>query len=53
MKVNTFHATDIKNKYADNGKKPQFKFYKDGEMFDEIPYEPDWDSQQPKVLEKI
>ena len=29
-KVNTLNSDDIKNKYADGGAKPYFKFYKNG-----------------------
>ena len=29
-KVNTLNSDDIKNKYADGGAKPYFKFYKKG-----------------------
>ena len=31
-KVNTLNADDIKNKYADGGSKPYWKFYKNGNM---------------------
>ena len=44
---------EIKDKHADDGKKPYFKFYKDAEILEEVPYEQDWDNQQLKVFEKL
>ena len=48
-KVNTLKADDIKNKYADGASKPYFKFYKNGSLDDEVKYERDWSSHEPKV----
>ena len=31
-KVNTLNSADIKNKYADGGSKPYWKFYKSGDL---------------------
>ena len=53
MKVNTLQALEIKDKHADDGKKPYFKFYKDAQILEEVAYEQDWEKQMPKVLEKI
>ena len=36
--VNTLNSEDIKNKYADGGSKPYFKFYKNGVFIDEVKY---------------
>ena len=41
-KVNTMNAEDIKNKYADGGSKPYFKFYKNSELQDEVKYMSSW-----------
>ena len=38
-KVNTLNADDIKSKYADGSSKPYFKFYKNGQLTDEVKYE--------------
>lgn len=48
-KVNTLRASDIKDKYADGGSKPYFKFYKNGSLDDEVKYEREWSSHEPKV----
>lgn len=37
-KVNTINTEDIKNKHADGGSKPYFKFYKNGLMVAELKY---------------
>ena len=44
-KVNTMKAEDIKNKYADGNSKPYFKFYKNGELQDEVKYNSSWEQQ--------
>ena len=48
-KVNTLNADDIKSKYADGSSKPYFKFYKNGQLTDEVKYEQSWSSHEPKV----
>ena len=41
-RVDTTKAKDIRDKYADSGGKPYFKFYKRGDYLDEVAYM-DWD----------
>ena len=41
-KVNTLNSYDIRDRYADGGSKPYFKFYRQGEKFDEVKYESNW-----------
>ena len=49
-KVNTLNAGDIKDKYADGGSKPYFKFYnKQLELIQEVKYKTPWTSQEPEV----
>ena len=48
-KVNTLDARDIRDKYADGGSKPYFKFYRNGALLDEVKYESNWSSHEPKV----
>ena len=48
-KVNTIQAKDIRDKYADGGSKPYFKFYSGGNLLDEVKYESNWSSHEPKV----
>ena len=50
-KVNTLNAEDIKSKYADGSTKPYFKFYKDGNLQDEVKYISSWSSHEQKVRE--
>ena len=52
-KVNTLDADDIKAKYADGSSKPYFKFYKNGQMVDEVKYMSNWSSHEPKVREAM
>ena len=47
-RVDTTKAKDIRDKYADSGGKPYFKFYKRGEYIDEVPYM-DWSKQEPEL----
>ena len=42
LKVNTIQAPQIRNKYADGNSKPYFKFYRNGEKTDEVPYAKWW-----------
>ena len=37
-KVNTLNSYDIRDKYADGGSKPYFKFYKNGNLVNEVKY---------------
>ena len=48
-KVNTLKSYDIRDKYADGGSKPYFKFYSNGDLLDEVKYESNWSSHEPKV----
>jgi uncharacterized protein YkuJ len=48
-KVNTINSRDIKDKYADGGSKPYFKFYRNGDLLDEVKYESNWSTHEPKV----
>ena len=48
-KVNTLNADDIKNKYADGGSKPYFKFYRNGQFQDEVKYKSSWSNHEPDV----
>ena len=41
-KVNTMEANDIRDKYADGGSKPYFKFYRTGQFIDEVKYQVPW-----------
>ena len=41
-KVNTLNADDIKNKHADGSSKPYFKFYRNGDLQDEVKYMSKW-----------
>ena len=52
-KVNTLKADDIKAKYADGASKPYFKFYKNGDLQDEVKYESSWSSHEPKVRQAL
>ena len=45
-KVNTLNSDDIKNKYADGGSKPYFKFYRNGSKIDEVAYKSNWAHKQ-------
>ena len=40
-RVDTTKAKDVRDKYADSGGKPYFKFYKRGDYLDEVAYM-DW-----------
>ena len=53
IKVNTLQAIEIKEQYANDQSKPYFKFYKNAQIVDEVPYELNWETQEPKVLEII
>ena len=48
-KVNTLNSDDIKNKYADGGSKPYFKFYRNGSYLEEVKYKKPWSDNKPKV----
>ena len=48
-KVNTLNAEDIKNKYADGGSKPYFKFYRNSTMVEEVKYQSNWNNHEPVV----
>ena len=49
-KVNTLNAPDIRDKYADGGSKPYFKFYnKEKEMIEHVKYKTPWTSQEPEL----
>ena len=37
-KVNTLNSYDIRDRYADGGSKPYFKFYRNGNKIDEVKY---------------
>ena len=52
-KVNTLNADDIKAKYADGSSKPYFKFYKNFDFQDEVKYESNWSSHEPKVRQAL
>ena len=52
-KVNTLKAKDIKDKYADGGSKPYFKYYRNGALLDETKYESSWSNQEPKVKDSL
>ena len=52
-KVNTLNAKDIRDKYADGGSKPYFKFYRNGTYLDEVKYESSWSNQEPKVKDSL
>ena len=41
-KVNTLNSYDIRDKYADGGSKPYFKFYTNGSKIDEVKYDGSW-----------
>ena len=41
-KVNTLNSYDIRDKYADGGSKPYFKFYQSGSKIDEVKYDGSW-----------
>ena len=47
-KVNTLEAKDIRDKYADSGGKPYFKFYKNGGYLEQVPYS-DWGKQEAEL----
>ena len=48
-KVNTLNSPEIRDRYADGGSKPYFKFYKDGVKIDEVKYQTKWDRHEPLV----
>lgn len=48
-KVNTLKADDIKSIYADGSAKPFFKFYKNGQLQDEVKYKSNWSENEPIV----
>ena len=48
-KVNTLNSYDIRDRYADGGSKPYFKFYRNGNFLDEVKYQSSWSSQEPVV----
>ena len=52
-KVNTLRAQEIRDKYADGGSKPYFKFYRNGAFLDQVNYESNWSSQEPKVKDSL
>lgn len=52
-KVNTLNSEDIKNKYADGGAKPYFKFYERGTKIDELPYTASWSVYEPIVRDAL
>ena len=47
------NAEAIKNKYADGSNKPYFKFYKNGELLDEVKYMSEWTQHEPLVREAL
>ena len=53
FKVNTLNSYDIRDRYADGAAKPYFKFYKQGEKFDEVLYQSGWDGQREKLRPKM
>ena len=53
FKVNTQEASDIKDKYADGGSKPYFKFYKNGTFQEEIKYKKPWSDQKPSLEDAL
>ena len=52
-KVNTLNADDIKEKYADGSSKPYFKFYKNGDMVDEVKYKRNWSEHEPLIKDAL
>ena len=42
FKVQTQNVPDIRDRYADGGSKPFFKFYKQGEKIDDVAYSGTW-----------
>ena len=52
-KVNTLNSDDLKNKYADGGAKPYFKFFQRGNKIDEVPYLSPWSSNEQKVRDAL
>ena len=52
-KVNTLNSYDIRDKYADGGSKPYFKFYRNGALLDQVKYESNWSNQEPKVKDSL
>ena len=52
-RVDTTIAKDIRDKYADGGSKPYFKFYRNGAYLDEVKYESSWSNQEPKVKDSL
>ena len=52
-KVNTLNSGDIRDKYADGGSKPYFKFYKSFAFQDQVRYDGNWKNQEPKVKEAL
>ena len=51
-KVNTLNSDDIKNKYADGSSKPYFKFYRNGNLQDEVKYG-SWGSNKGRVEDAL
>ena len=52
FKVNTLNSDDIRNKYADEGNKPYFKFYKYGSKIDEVAYKSNW-AHKPDIINAL
>ena len=53
-KVNTLSAPDVRDKYADGGSKPYFKFYnKEKEMIEHVKYKTPWTSQEPELRQAM
>ena len=52
FKVNTLNSDDIRNKYADGGPKPYFKFYKYGSKIDEVAYKSNW-AHKPDIINAL
>ena len=44
--VDTAKAPDIRDKYADSGNKPFFRFYRNGEKFDQVDYNSNFNSNK-------
>ena len=49
LKVNTLKSQEITKAHGDDGPKPYFRFFRNGVVFDEVKYESNWSSHEPKV----
>ena len=50
-KVNTLNSHDIRDKYADGGSKPYFKFYINNALIDEVKYQTNWSENEPVLIQ--